>query len=207
MKKIFLLLLAAAFAANAVAQSGRRVTKPPPMPPEPSIQAPSAPEPETSRSSTAELGSLPESLLNRQLKSLDKGSFRLVDFAGKVIVVNLWATWCGPCRMEVPEYEQVRKRYAGRGVEFIALTTEDPRMASDRVRQFVRDFNFGFRLGWADRETAQTLMNGRSVIPQTLVIATDGRVIGHWRGYSRGRSGGHLREMIELALSETSTTR
>jgi len=148
----------------------------------------------------AELSVLPESLLNRQIKSIDKGSFRLADFSGSVIVLNLWATWCGPCRMEVPDYEQVRKEYAGRGVEFIALTAEDPRAAADRVKQFVRDFNFGFRLGWADRETALTLMNGRNTIPQTLVIAADGHIVSHWRGYSRSQSADRLRATIKRAL-------
>lgn len=210
MRKTFLLLLlAAAFAANAAAQSGRRITAPPPpLPTEPPVQAPSSPQPESEAagkfSALAESSALPESILKRQIKSLDKGSFRLADFAGSVIVVNLWATWCGPCRMEVPDYEQVRKEYAGRGVEFIGLTTEDPRTSSERVKQFVRDFNFGFRLGWADRETALTLMNGRNIIPQTLVIAADGHIVSHWRGYSRSQSAERLREMIERALERRS---
>ena len=205
MRKLFpILFLAAALAANAAAQSGRRNINPPAPPPEPAIQPPYASQPERLPAAPAELLALPESLLNRQIKSLDKGSFSLADFGGKVIVVNLWASWCGPCRSEVPEYEKVRKEYAGRGVEFIGLTTEDPRTASDRVNKFVRDFNFGFRLGWADRETARTLMNGKSAIPQTLVIAPDGRIVSHWSGYSRGGSREHLRETIERALSETS---
>jgi thiol-disulfide isomerase/thioredoxin len=206
MRKIFLFLLAVGFAANVVAQSGRRITNPPPPPPlpEPSAEAPLASRPEGLPSAPSELTVLPQSLLNRQLRSLDNGSFRLADFGGKVIVLNLWASWCGPCRMEVPEYEKVRKEYAGRGVEFIALTTEDPNTSFERVRRFVRDFNFGFRLGWADRETALTLMNGRNSIPQTLVMAPDGRIVGHWRGYSRGQSGDHLRDMIKRALSESS---
>jgi thiol-disulfide isomerase/thioredoxin len=146
------------------------------------------------------LSSLPESLLRRQIQSLDKGSFSLADFEGQVVVVNLWATWCGPCRREVPEYEQVRREYAGRGVEFIALTTEDPRTASGRVKQFARQYHFGFRLGWADREMALALMNGRNTIPQTLVIAPDGRIVSHWRGYSPERSADRLRQAIERAL-------
>jgi thiol-disulfide isomerase/thioredoxin len=148
-----------------------------------------------------ELSSLPGNLLNRQLKSLDKGSFSLADFRAKIVVVNIWASWCGPCRREVPEYEKVRKEFAGRSVEFIGLTTEDPRTASDKVRQFAHDFNFGFRLGWADRETAITLMNGRNAIPQTLVIAADGRVLNHWTGYG-GQSRERLRDAIQQALSE-----
>jgi thiol-disulfide isomerase/thioredoxin len=204
MKKISLLLFLAALAANAAAQSGRKNVHPPTQP-EPPVQAPiwSQPEPEVVRAPTAraELSALPESLLQRPLKALDKGSFRLGDFGGKVVVVNLWASWCGPCRSEVPEYEKVRKEYAGGNVEFIGLTTEDPRTASDRVKQFARNFNFGFRLGWADRETAHTLMNGRSAVPQTLVIAPDGRIVSHWTGYSRGQGGDRLRAAIERALS------
>lgn len=203
MRTTFLLILAAALAAHAAAQSGRRVITPPPM--EPPLQAPPTSQyedpPAVRPTAPVELSALPESVLKRQLQSLDKGSFRLADFTGSVIVVNLWATWCGPCRREVPEYEQVRKEYAGRGVEFIGLTTEDPRTSSNRVKQFVRDLKVGFRLGWADRETALTLMNGRNVIPQTLVIAPDGRIVDHWHGYSREHSAERLREAIKRALS------
>src|SRR5947209_244560 len=111
MRKIFLTLLVAAFTANAAAQSGRRITTPPPTPVEPPVQEQSAPETESAPNNRlaalAELTTLPESVRKRQLKSLDKGSFSLADFGGKIIVVNLWASWCGPCRREVPEYEEV----------------------------------------------------------------------------------------------------
>lgn len=205
MRKISLILLVTAFAANAAAQSGRRIATPPPTPVEPPVQEQSAPEtesaPDNRMAALAELTTLPESVRKRQLKSLDKGSFSLADFGGKIIVVNLWASWCGPCRREVPEYEEVRKAYMSRGVEFIGLTVEDPRTAAARVKQFVHDFNFGFRLAWADRDTAITLSNGRGVIPQTLVIAADGRILNHWRGYSSGHSGDRLRQALDRALS------
>ena len=203
-KLIPLVLIAVVLAANAAAQSGRRLTNPPP-PVEPVTSAPTVTQPDYTPVAPTELSALPDSLLNRELKSIDQGSFRLADFSGKVIVVNLWATWCGPCRREVPDYEKVRKEYAGRGVEFIGLTTEDPRTSSDRVQKFAHDFNFHFRLGWADRETARTLMNGRNVLPQTVVIAPDGRIISHWRGYSPTQSRDRLREIIDHALSEVAS--
>jgi len=202
-KVILLIFIAVALAANAAAQSGRRL-KNPPTPVEPVTEATTVAQPDYTPVAPSELSALPESLLTHELKSVDQGSIRLADFSGKVIVVNLWATWCGPCRREVPDYEKVRKEYAGRGVEFIGLTTDDPRTSLDRVQKFARDFNFHFRLGWADRETARTLMNGRNVIPQTLVIAPDGRIISHWRGYSPTQSRDRLREIIEHALSEVS---
>jgi thiol-disulfide isomerase/thioredoxin len=206
MRKPFLLiLLSALFAVSSDAQSGRRGIAPPPAPPPERLsEPPITPPAERVYVPPAKLTVLPEGVFKRQLMALDKGSFSLADFGGKVIVVNLWASWCGPCRREIPEYEKVRKEFSGQGVEFIGLTTEDPRTSSDKVRQFARDFNFGFRLGWADQETAVALMNGRNSIPQTLVIAPNGRVLDHWRGYSSGQAGRHLRETIERALAEKS---
>jgi thiol-disulfide isomerase/thioredoxin len=201
---ILLLLIVAALASNAAAQSGRRVDIPrlptltapvqPAINPEPEIQ------PRAITAAPSALISLPESLRERRIEMLDSGTFRFADFRGKVLVINIWASWCGPCRREVPEYEKVRKAFAGRDVEFIGLTTEDPGTASQRVKKFVRDVNFSFRIGWADRETARTLMNGRNAIPQTLVIDTDGHVVNHWVGYGSGRSGERLTQAIDQAL-------
>lgn len=200
-------LLIVILAASVLAQSGRRIIAPPPAPPPPAPPEQTASESAESAgvgplSARGELTTLPESILSREIRSLDKGSFHLADFEGKVLVVNIWASWCGPCRREVPEYEQVRKKYAWMDVEFIALTVEDPRQDSERVKQFVKDYKFGFRLGWADRETALTLMGGARAIPQTLVIAPDGRIVSHWRGYAPGHSGDRLREAVERALAD-----
>jgi Thiol-disulfide isomerase and thioredoxins len=204
MRKTLLLILMGIFAAGAVGQSGRRGMKPPPPPPVEQLSEPPIEARERESVAPAELTVLPESVLKRRLRGLDDESFSLADFSGKILVVNLWASWCGPCRREVPEYEKVRKEFAGRGVEFIGLTGEDPRTSSERVRRFVRDFNFGFRQAWADRETTVALMNGRNAIPQTLIIAPNGRVLSHWRGYSPGQNGKHLRDVLEHTLAESS---
>ena len=142
---------------------------------------------------------LPESVLERRIRTLDNKHFRLADFQGKVLVINLWASWCGPCRREVPEYERVRKDYLGREVEFIGLTPEDP-SESGQVNKFVRETNFGFLIGWADNEMARVLMNGRQTIPQTLVIDSRGSVVSHWTGYARGHGATRLRDAIDNAL-------
>ena len=201
MRRIILLpLLVLAAATVAFPQSGRRITNPQPTYTAP-VQPPTNPEPVPKTTAPpAPLMFLPERLLERKIKGIDKGDFRLADFHGKVVVINLWASWCGPCRREVPEYESVRKAYTDRGVVFIGLTTEDPRSESERVRRFVREVNFGFLLGWADREMARVLMNGRNSIPQTLVVNPDGRIVSHWNGYSPGQSGNRLKLAIEQAL-------
>lgn len=207
MKTLFLLLLAVTCVLNATAQSGRRISTPTHTPPiQPSLRSEPEPEPRPVAAPPEALTFLPESLRERQIKALDSGSFRLADFHGKVIVINIWASWCGPCRREVPEYEKVRKEYAGRNVEFIGLTTEDPRVASGNVNRFLHDVKFGFRLGWADREMARTLMNGKNSIPQTLVIDGDGRVVKHWAGYAPGHSAERLKQTIDHALLTTPRT-
>lgn len=207
MRKLLPLLVVLLVAAgDVVPQSGRRITNPRPTY-TPPIQPPLNPEPEPvprSKPAAGPLLFLPESLRERQIKGIGKGDFRLADFHGKVVVINLWASWCGPCRREVPEYEKVRKSYEGREVEFIALTTEDPDESSNEVNKFLRQVTFNFRLGWADGVMARTLMNGRSSIPQTIVIDSDGRVIKHWSGYTPGRSGDKLRDAIDQALPQTS---
>jgi len=200
---LLILILAIVFTMTVKPQSGRRIATPATAPIAP-IQPPVNPQPELKPSTLEirpELPMLTERLREREIKSLDNSTFHLSDFIGKVVVINIWASWCGPCRREVPEYEKVRKEYSSRGVEFIGLTMEDPKTAAAQVNRFVRDLNFGFRLGWADRELARTLMNGETAIPQTLVINAEGRVIKHWTGYSAGRSGDRLRDTIELAAN------
>jgi thiol-disulfide isomerase/thioredoxin len=206
-KPLFAPLLVIVMLVGAAAQSGRRASNPPPPPPP-------APEP-ASESLTRQPASasgpvarsvLPESLRSRELQNLDNSVFRLADFDGKVIVVNLWATWCGPCRREVPDYEKVRKEFADREVEFIALTTEDPVTERKRVEKFVRDHNWGFRIGWADGATARTIMNGRNSIPQTLVLDKNGQIVSHWRGYSAAESRDRLKQTIEKALGTQVST-
>lgn len=203
-KTLFALSLACAAFAVTAAQSGRRPVAPPaPATPLRGTPAPDVPSRVTPSATPAD-ERLPEVLMKRELRSLEKGSFRLSDFGGKVLVVNLWASWCGPCRREIPDFEEIRKDYSGRGVEFVGLTVENQRTDEGRVREFLRDVKFGFRLGWADRETALALMKGRQTIPQTYVISADGSVVMHLRGYGAQRGVAMLRGAIDRAL-ETKT--
>ena len=135
---------------------------------------------------------LPDEVTGRELRDLSGRAFRLGDFRGRVYVINLWATWCGPCRMEIPGLNRVYEDYRARGVEFVGLTTENPEEASETVRDFVEEFGMTYRVAWGDRETLLKLFAwsasqrpGRSTaIPQTFVVAADGRVVLYVRGYN-----------------------
>jgi thiol-disulfide isomerase/thioredoxin len=195
MKRLLLFALALCTApAHALAQS-----PPAPAPPEaaPKVTVTAKPAPPL-KVEPAQF--VPEDVFNRELKDLDGRSFFLSNYRGRVFVVNFWATWCGPCRLEIPELNKVREEYAARGVEFVGLTTENPQLDAERVRDFAREFKVEHKLGWADAETALALMSG-TAIPQTLVIAADGRVVIRFRGYSDKIVPRLLRDGIEKALN------
>jgi thiol-disulfide isomerase/thioredoxin len=130
------------------------------------------------------LESVPAQVWNTDIQGVDGSSFRLADYKDKVVVLDLWATWCGPCRMEIPHLVDLSKEYQGKGVEVIGLTTESPQTDTDKVRDFAKEMNINYKLGWARADVAQMLMNGNYSIPQTFVIAPGGRIVTKFRGFS-----------------------
>src|SRR5437773_2550179 len=67
---------------------------------------------------------LPDNLRQTEMKTLDGKPLKLSDYTGKVVVLDLWAQWCGPCRLEIPELVALHKDYQGRGVEVLGLTID-----------------------------------------------------------------------------------
>lgn len=127
---------------------------------------------------------IPAVAWDTQIAAVGGGSFKLSDYKDKTVVLDLWATWCGPCRAEIPHLVELNNEYGGKGVEIIGLTTEDPNSAAEDVAAFAREMKINYKLGWARGDVAQALMNGRPTIPQTFVIAPGGRIITKFMGYS-----------------------
>jgi len=133
------------------------------------------------------------------LKDAKGESFKLADFFGKVMVVNLWATWCGPCRREIPELVKLHKEFQSRGVEIIGLSTEDPDASAEKVRKFIQDFQINYRIGWAPIQVGAPLMQEYQAIPQIFVISRDGRILKRFRGFSTAYTS-ELKQVLEDAL-------
>jgi thiol-disulfide isomerase/thioredoxin len=127
---------------------------------------------------------IPAVAWDTEIQAVGGGSFKLSDYKDKTVVLDLWATWCGPCRAEIPHLIEIHKEYGGKNVEVIGLTTEDPNSASEAVADFAKEMNINYKLGWARGDVAQALMNGRPSIPQTFVIAPGGKIITKFMGYS-----------------------
>ena len=151
---------------------------------------------------TSGLATLPRPILEAENKATSGGPIKLGDYSGKVLLVNLWATWCGPCRMEIPELVKLHKEFQSRGVEMIGLSTEDPVASAESVSDFIREYEIDYQIGWATREVAQALMQGRSAIPQSFVIARDGRILRRFVGFRADLTPGQIKQALEQALAE-----
>ena len=145
---------------------------------------------------------VPQPVLQAENRATSGAPIKLSDYSGKVLLVNLWATWCGPCRMETPELVKLNKEFKARGVEMIGLSTEDPDASAQSVNQFVRDYKVDYQIGWATREVALGLMQGRTNIPQSFIIAPDGRILKRFIGFNPQATPSQLKQALEQALVE-----
>jgi thiol-disulfide isomerase/thioredoxin len=137
-------------------------------------------------------------VMSTQLQSLDGGTFSLADYNDKTVVLDIWATWCGPCRKEVPHLVEIQREYRAKGVEVVGLTLENPVTDEEKVRDFAKEFKVNYKVGWVPSHVAMQIMRGNGSIPQTFVVAPGGRVVAHYRGYSDAVPG-----MIRAAIEKT----
>ena len=154
----------------------------------------------------AVLTTLPPAVTDAELPAVTGSPFKLSTYSGKVLVVNLWATWCGPCRLETPELIKLYNEYRSQGVEVVGLTTEfPPETSSEKVKRFVQDYDIPYRVGWATRDVALTLMQGHDAIPQSFVIGRDGRILKRFVGFNNSSTPALMKEAIQDALNGKST--
>lgn len=130
-------------------------------------------------------------------QTLDGGTWRMSDYRGEVIVLNVWASWCAPCRAEAPELQEVWEEFEGRGVQFVGLDTRDSDAAA---RAFVETYGITYP-NVIDRDGQLQLLFADTLppqaIPSTIVIDPQGRVAGRALGKV---SASALRGLIEPLL-------
>jgi len=98
----------------------------------------------------------------------------LADYKGQVVLLNVWATWCGPCRTEMPSIEALHKAMGPKGLHVVAVSIDDPGKADD-IRKFLKDFNLTFEVLHDSTQAIQGAYQTTGV-PETFIIAADGTI-------------------------------
>lgn len=107
------------------------------------------------------------------LKDVEGREVKAADFKGKVVVVDFWATWCPPCRKEIPEYVALQKKYAERGLVILGFSLDEAPAAD--VKAFGEKFQVNYPLLMADEETAEAF-GGIEGLPTAFVIDREGNI-------------------------------
>lgn len=109
-------------------------------------------------------------------ETLDGKPFNLADYKGKVVPLNIWASWCAPCRAEAPALEQLSRELGPKGVQFVGINTRDTQPAA---QAFVKRFDLTYPDVWDPDGKIQLQFRGTlppQAIPSTLIVDRQGRV-------------------------------
>jgi len=127
---------------------------------------------------------------------LDGSKFELSGKRDKVVLLNVWATWCGPCRFEIPELQAIHDRYAAKGFEVIGVSVDESGVES--VRQFVDEQKMRYPVAVDPEGKIATLLH-TDVLPTSVLLDRNGRII--WKKYQAiTPNDAELKKAIEAAL-------
>jgi len=107
-----------------------------------------------------------------KLKTLDGKEVSLSDYRGKVVLINFWATWCPPCREEMPLFERVYKKYRDKGFEILAISTDT---STEPVKKFVKEYKLSFLI-LMDADNVSGLY-GIQGLPTSFLIDREGKIV------------------------------
>lgn len=139
-------------------------------------------------------------ILESRLATLD-GTMRTLgaEYRGRILVINYWATWCAPCREEIPMFVRLQRELSGNGVQFIGIAVDQ----ADKVRDFSKEFgiNYPLFIGGIDAiELSRKAGNRAGVLPYTLVLDRSGVIRASLVGeLNEARVRGELQPLLSVA--------
>lgn len=114
-------------------------------------------------------------ILERPLQTLEGATETLARYRGRILIINYWATWCAPCREEIPIFVRLQQEYAAKNVQFVGIAIDQP----DKVRDFAKEFGINYPLliaGIDAVELSRQAGNKAGVLPYTLVLDRSGKI-------------------------------
>jgi peroxiredoxin len=132
------------------------------------------------------------------LESLDGRTVHLADYRGKGVLLNFWATWCQPCKIEMPWFEELQKEYGSQGLQVVGIAMDDA--SKEDIAKFAKEMgvNYPILLG---KESVGDAYGGVQFLPSTFFIDRDGKVVDRIFGL---RSRSEIEDDIKLALGQGS---
>ena len=127
-------------------------------------------------------GSVPveKAALEFTLEDMNGAQVDLRQFAGRPILINLWATWCGPCRVETPQLEALYQKYRDRGLVIIGVSVDDQ---PDAIRAFAAEYKVTYpMLVGLGQNPFLTAMGYAQTLPMSILIRADGTVAERFEG-------------------------
>jgi thiol-disulfide isomerase/thioredoxin len=129
------------------------------------------------------------------LDSLDGKSVRLSDLRGKAVLLNFWATWCGPCRIEMPWFVELQNQYGAQGLQIVGVAMDDA--SKEDIAKFAKDMGINYPI-LIGKEAVGDQYGGVPNLPESFFIGRDGKVVDKIFGL-KGK--GEIEDAIKKALN------
>jgi thiol-disulfide isomerase/thioredoxin len=144
---------------------------------------------------------VPSGIMQADIKDLDGNIYKLEDKKGKVVLVDLWATWCGPCVAAMPELVALQEKYKDKDFEIIGLDTDDE--SPEQIKAFAQTKKLNYPLGYADAKLMSEFfkVTRLQAIPQSILINRNGKMVGIFPG-GGSRVMTQIKETVEKTVNE-----
>ena len=113
---------------------------------------------------------------NFSLKSMNDSIYVLEDLKGKVVLINFWATWCGPCRMEIPDFNDLYDKYKDQGLEILGISISDTK---EQLSNFLKAYKINYPVLYGSSNDIQKVLldyGGVYSVPMSFLIDTDNNI-------------------------------